>query len=255
MPRPTRKPKKFNPKDVETNTVNGPVMSTPVHPKQHDTTNAFASPGLSPIQYEADSTIHDDDDDTRNLTKTNDFGFGRVRGVKKTVFPIHTDSDIDEKADDDADGDDDSVEYESDEDLYGSRPAKLGQNQSSVHGDSPSPRQHQPKPKKPVRKLRTSELLPLLPTRRKRKPTRSSKIPSLDTSDMEPEASVPVKRKPAKRREVDKENDVPEELQIEIGSDEERQIEERRKMIKAKFAEVDRWEMAFETVDVSFSSQ
>lgn len=255
MPRPARKPKKFKSMNSESNVSDAPVMSTPVHPKQRGTTNSFASPGLSPIQYEIDSATHNDNS-ARSPTESNDFGFGRVKGVKKAVFPIHSDSDIDEEANDiDTDLDEDFEKQEDDEDLYGSPPAELEKIQTSVHEDSSVPRPPRSKPSKSARNPRTSELLPLLPMRRKRKPSYPQKIPSLDSSDSESETNVPIKKKPIRRREVDKENDVPKELQEEVDSEGERHREERRKMIKAKFAEVDRWEMAFETVDVSFSSQ
>jgi hypothetical protein len=54
---------------------------------------------------------------------------------------------------------------------------------------------------------------------------------------------------------MDKENAIPDESAGETDSEEERARVERRKVVKKTFAEVDQWEMAFETVDLSFSSQ
>jgi phage gp16-like protein len=75
-------------------------------------------------------------------------------------------------------------------------------------------------------------------------------MPAQCTSDDDSEVDRVTKRRGKKRRVVDKENDVPEET-----SEEESEVVERRKIVKLKFAEIDQWEMAFESVDLSFSSQ
>jgi hypothetical protein len=248
MPRPTRKPKRFNPSNTQSNLADAPVISTPLHSKQ-STTNPqpLASPELSPIQRENEFTIYADENKS-TIPEQDHFGFGRVKGVKKAFVPIQIDSD-------DADDDDVSLKDEDDdEDIYGEPyvpPTTTEAEEPSKREDS-SPLRPTPK-KKSVSKLRTSQLLPLLPTRRKRQPPRpQKKQPSLNTSDNKPD--VPGKSKSVNKRRVvmDKEND---ELEEEIDSEEERQIEERRSIVKKKFAEVDNWEMAFETVDLSFSSQ
>ena len=253
MPRPTRKPKRFNPSNAESNPNDAPAISTPLHPKQ-STTNPppLASPELSPIQRDDEFTIYADENKS-TIPEQDHFGFGRVKGVKKTFVPIQIDSDdADDDLDDENDVDDGSVKDEDDdEDIYGEpyvAPTPTEAEEPSKREDS-SPVRPTPK-KKSISRLRTSQLLPLLPTRRKRQPQRSQKKqPSPDCSDAE--LDVPIKSKSAKKRRVaDKENEGPEE----IDSEEERQIEERRKIVK-KFAEVDNWEMAFETVDLSFSSQ
>ena len=63
MPRPTRKPKRFNPSNAESNPTDAPVISTPLYSKQ-STTNPplLASPELSPIQHEKEFTIYADKD-------------------------------------------------------------------------------------------------------------------------------------------------------------------------------------------------
>jgi hypothetical protein len=253
MPRPTRKPKRFNPSNAESNPSDAPVISTPLHPKQ-STTNPppLASPELSPIQRDNEFTIYGDENKS-TIPEQDHFGFGRVKGVKKTFVPIQIDSDdADDDLDDENDVEDGSVKDEDDdEDIYGEpyvAPTPTEAEESSKQEDS-SPVLPTPK-KKSISRLRTSQLLPLLPTRRKRQPPRpQKKQPPHDCSDTE--LDVPIKSKSVKkRRVVDKENEGPEE----IDSEEERQIEERRKIVK-KFAEVDNWEMAFETVDLSFSSQ
>ena len=252
MPRPTRKPKRFNPSNAESNPTDAPVISTPLHSKQ-STTNPplLASPELSPIQREKEFTIYADKDKS-NIPEQDSFGFGRVKGVKKTFVPIQIDSD---DAGDDGNLEDDvSLKDEEDEeDIYGEQyvPRTATEAEEPHEREDSSPVRPMPK-KKSISKLRTSQLLPLLPTRRKRQPTRLQKNQrSLDTPDTKPD--VPRKSKSLKKRHVvDKENDESEE---EIDSEEERQIEDRRKIVKKKFAEVDNWEMAFEIVDLSFSSQ
>ena len=252
MPRPTRKPKRFNPSNTQSNSADAPVISTPLHSKQ-STTNPppLASPELSPIQRENEFTIYADENKS-TIPEQDHFGFGRVKGVKKTFVPAQIDSD--DADDDDKLEDDVSVKDEDDdEDIYGEPyvPPITTEAKESFKREDSSPLHPTPK-KKSVSKLRTSQLLPLLPTRRKRQPPRpQKKQPSLNTPDAEPD--VTGKSKSVKKRRVaDKEND---ELEEEIDSEEERQIEERRSIVKKKFAEVDNWEMAFETVDLSFSSQ
>ena len=254
MPRPTRKPKRFNRSNTESNPTDAPVISTPLHSKQ-STTNPppLASPELSPIQRENEFTIYVDENKS-TIPEQDHFGFGRVKGVKKTFVSIQIDSDDGDDGGDEHLEDDLSVkEEDDDEDIYGEPyipPTTTEAVEPSKYEDS-SPVRPTPK-KKSISKLRTSQLLPLLPTRRKRQPPRPQKKQSSHDSSGA-ELDVPIKSKSVKKRRVaDKENDGPEE---EIDSEEERQIEERRKIVKKKFAEVDNWEMAFETVDLSFSSQ
>ena len=258
MPRPTRKPKRFNPAQLEGNTAEeAPVVSTPLHSNQ-STTNPPpppASPDLSPIQRESNFAIYDD-----TIPESDEFGFLKVKGIKKTIVPIQIDSDVDDEADDEIDAEDEvvSLKQEDDEDIYGEQIVVRTTN--SEEGDiiqSPpvEPRTQPHAQKKPIRNLRTSQLLPLLPARRKRHGQKKV-VASLDTSDNDDD-DVDVKSKShgKKRRVVDKENDVPEGRVEDIDSEEERAMEERRDIVKRKFAEVDQWEMAFETVDLSFSSQ
>ena len=154
-------------------------------------------------------------------------------------MPVESDSDHD------IDDNQPSEAEEDAEDLYGD-PEGIGDRQSSP----PRPPSPVPKLKKPIRQqTRTSELLPLLPARKKRSPTRhQKKMPA--HSDDDSEVDPVTKSRGKKRRVVDKENDVPEET-----SEEESEVVERRKIVKLKFAEIDLWEMAFESVDLSFSSQ
>ena len=99
-------------------------------------------------------------------------------------------------------------------------------------------------PGKPSCTVRTSELLTLLPERHARPHTisksraRTAKSRK-GTVDNEEAAST------------DKENDVYEEED----SEEMREREKRRKVVRKKFKEVDNWELEFESVDLSFSSQ
>jgi hypothetical protein len=245
MPRPVRKPKRFIAAQTQKETL---VVSTPLHPKH--ATAEFASPELSPIQRDTDFTIYQDQDD--NGPESDGFGFSRVKGIKKSISTKQPVSDIDDDApiDDDVDDEED--------DIYGvqpTRPVDVNDPPSTANIPS-SPPAPQPKPKKPVRQLRTSQLLSLLPTRRKRPQRQSKKMSTLNTSDAESDTEIPVKSKSSKkRRVVDKENAVPDESAGETDSEEERAREERRKVVKKTFAEVDQWEMAFETVDLSFSSQ
>lgn len=242
MPRPTRKPKRFNPSTSETNIVDAPVASTPLQAKQ-STTNPPppASPNLSPIQRETEFHIFNDE------SNIDQFGFSKVKGVKKPIVPIEIDSDDDN---DEIEAlDPVSVKREDDdEDIYGEQ---IVPTKKDVIQPSPLPPTPQ---KKIINKLRTSQLLPLLPTRRKRQVKKKSVV-SLDASDDE-NGRIKVKSGKKKRvAVVDKENDVPKPNIAEVDSEEEKEMEERRNIVKQKFAEVDQWEMAFETVDLSFSSQ
>jgi hypothetical protein len=93
--------------------------------------------------------------------------------------------------------------------------------------------------KKPIRAVRTSQLLTLLPERHTRDPTKSKSRSKTSKS-----------RKATTDAEADKENEVYEE-----DSEEEREREKRRKVAMRKFKEVDQWELEFESVDVSFCSE
>jgi hypothetical protein len=258
MPRPTRKPKRFNAQvQLPSEEVVAPVASTPVHQRQ--STTGMASPGLSPITRENDFTIYDDENDPQS----DEFGFSKVKGIRKPIKTAHIDSDMEESLEDDENDIDDNPAEEDEEDLYGlplPSTTKADKTRNSVNVDS-SPALLpviQPKPKKQARKLRTSELLPLLPARRKRQQSTNirKKMASINTSELESDSDIPVKIKSVKRRRVavaDKENDGP--VSSDDDEAEDSGVEERRKVVKAQFAKVDQWEMAFETVDLSFSSQ
>src|ERR1700737_4549895 len=176
MPRPLRKPKRFNPsKSQVSSTV---VVSTPIHPNRP--TSAFASPGLSPIQNENDFAIYHDK--AGNGPELDEFGISRVNGIKRPITRKQTNSEIDE----DLPTDDDLPADDEEEDIYGepAYPTDMNEPPSTADIESPSTPAPHPKPKKPIRHLRTSELLSLLPTRRKRIPHRpSKKMSSLNTSD------------------------------------------------------------------------
>ena len=258
MPRPARKPKRFNAQpQLPSDEVVAPVASTPVHQRQ--STTGIASPGLSPIVRENDFTIYDDETDPQS----DEFGFSKVKGIRKPIKSTHIHSDIEENLEDDENDVDDNPAEEDEEDLYGlplPSTTKGNVTRESVNVEpSPAPVQiTQPKPKKLVRKLRTSELLPLLPARRKRQQSSNirKKMAAINTSEPESDSEVPVKRKSVKRRRVavaDKENDGP--VSSDDDEAEDSGVEERRKVVKAQFAKVDQWEMVFETVDLSFSSQ
>jgi hypothetical protein len=242
MPRPPRKPKRFDPPQTRNIPNDAPVASTPLYPKQ-STTGILASPGLSPIKPESEFSIKQDP------PGSDEFGFSRVKGVKKCIPTIHLDVNIDEE-------DNDVVDYDSDDEvIYGEQlPIQQEIQMSNISNSSPSP-PLPPQPKKIINTLRTSELLHLLPARKKRHTSRpQKKVVAINTSDMESDEE-PFKLKGKKRRVSDKENDVPDKLEREIDSEEELKMEKRKQVIKSKFAEVDKWEMAFESVDVSFSSQ
>jgi hypothetical protein len=257
MPRPARKPKRFNAQpQLPSEEVVAPVASTPVHQRQ--STTGLASPGLSPIVRENDFTIYDETD-----PQSDEFGFSKVKGIRKPIKSNHINSDIEESLEEDENDVDDNLAEEDEEDLYGLPLPSMTKGNVTRDSDnvepSPAPVQiTQPKPKKPVRKLRTSELLPLLPARRKRQQTSNirEKMAAINTSEPESDSDVPVKRKPVKKRRVavaDKENDGP--VSSDDDEAEDSGVEERRKVVKAQFAKVDQWEMVFETVDLSFSSQ
>jgi hypothetical protein len=256
MPRPARKPKRFNPQpQLPSEEVIAPVASTPV--RQRQSTTGIASPGLSPIQRENNFTIYEDENDP----ESDGFGFSKVKGIKKLVNSPHIESEVEESLEED-DHDIDDNPPEDDEDIYGiplPSTTKQDQGGDSINVESspmPAP-VVQAKPKKQARKLRTSQLLPLLPARRKRQQSSNSrkKMASINTSEPESDSDIPVKMsKPVKRRRVaDKENDGPMPSDEEDAEDS--GVVERRKIVKEKFAKVDEWEMAFETVDLSFSSQ
>ena len=241
MPRPTRKPKKLASLRSQIEPALAPVMSTPVH-TAHLSGNPPESPNLTPIPDNANFPIYEHE----TVPVQDEFGFSQVRGIKKNVvaMPVVSDSD------DDIDDNQPRKAEEEDEELYG-----VPRNQQRTESPLSSPARPQApvaRPKKPTRPPRTSELLPLLPVRKKRYPARDQqkKMPALRTSDIDSEDDTAAKDGGKKRRVADKENDAPEET-----SEEEAEVVGRRKIVKQKFAEIDRWEMAFETVDLSFSSQ
>ena len=256
MPRPARKPRKFFPSQPKTDDANLPAASAqsqseqPVAPSDHHLVRE-----LSP---KTDFTIYNDI--SNNDEESDEFGFGKVKGVKKVVVPLEIDSDVDDEDNNSVSDDDHAVKQEDDEDLYGTPYVSyIKDSEIKEPGDGKPTSQPAPEPrlKKKVRKLRTSELLPLLPTRRRRQPIRpQKKVPALNTSDAESDDDGPVKSKSFKKRQVvDKENDESKLVEDDLDSEEERQMEKRRKAVKEKFAEVDRWDLAFEAVDLSFSSQ
>jgi hypothetical protein len=243
MPRPLRKPKKFASATSQNETAAAPIVSTPVR-HAHSNTSRLLSPNLSPIPDTANFPIFQDE----SVPLHDEFGFSRVRGIKKTVIAMPTEFDSDADIDDNQPSKEDDV----DEDLYGVPP------DPAAREDRPSPpsmpQSPKPRPKKAIRHPRTSELLCLLPTRKKRRPTQPQRkqrkqLRTLATSDVNSDDDTTRKRY-GKTDAVDKENDAPEE-----SSETEPEIVERRTIVKQKFAEIDRWEMAFESVDLSFSSQ
>lgn len=97
-------------------------------------------------------------------------------------------------------------------------------------------RPHQEKP------VRTSELLTLLPERHTRHQTKSKSRSKTSKSQKGGAAGESTS--------AEKENDV-----YEGDSEEEMARDKRRKVAIKKFAEVDKWELQFEDIDLSFSSQ
>jgi len=240
MPRPSRKPKKLAALDHPNEDFTASIVSTNVDPT-HSAANPPLSPNLKPIDDNVNFPIYEEED----VSLQDEFGFSQVRGIKKSVISIPIESDSD------GDVDDNQPSKEEAEDLYGVTPDPEGtEDRQSSPPRPPSP---VPKLRKPIRQpLRTSELLPLLPARKKRYQTRrqQKKMPALCTSDGDSKVDATMKNRGKKRRVVDKENDAPEE-----SSEEESEVVERRKIVKLKFAEIDLWEIAFENVDLSFSSQ
>jgi len=246
MPRPARRPKRFKQtqKQIheEEHVVDVPVASTPVHTNQIAPWLTSPGGGLSPIQQKDTFSISKDAD-----VDPDEFGFHVLRGVTR---PITTRAESDQEQ-----MPEESSVGEIEEDIYGT--AEPCMKPSPSLDNTPSPPRITPSLKS-RRNLRTSELLPLLPARRKRRhpPQQQRKMPNIDTSDTDSDAGMPPKSKfvGRKRRPVeDKENVLPVESDREPA--EEPDVLERRKAVRAKFVEVDKWEMAFETVDLSFSSQ
>jgi len=251
MPRPARKPKKFkqSEKTGQKQSVTIPVTSTPLSTKPaNDGLVSPAPAALSAIQPEEEIAIYQDPEND-----SDEFGFHTVKGIKKQIATIY-DSDNDESVI--AQPTDSYPADDEEEDIYGTQ--ELQADGQSVDNIASSPPQVvRPPSPKAVKKLRTSELLPLLPSRRKRhQPPRQRKnlMPKLDTSDLDSDNDIPEKAKVMKKRRLpvaDKENNAPDDVEVE----EDLEVEERRRVVKAKFAEVDDWDLAFETVDLSFSSQ
>jgi hypothetical protein len=268
MPRPKRKPKPFK-RHPTPSSPRQPVSVAP-HPEP--------APPDPPRSTEQSPMPRDSGEDHAVVVEHSDFGFNAVRGIKRTVISIPADSDPEHeepvhtvREPVDVDEAKVPVKQVSDEDIYGDRTTPFDHTSSlSTLSPVPTPRPSSPLKKPPLRTLRTSDLLHFLPTRRKRSskhPTKSRKPVTLGSSEDESEADngeageQPAPRRRAKRApkggrvcaslEEDKENDDP-------GSEmeEEREGEGRwRDTVKSKFAEIDRWEMDFESVDLSFSSQ
>jgi len=255
MPRPKRKPKKFKTQSPANAPRETPVSSGPLP----DPATYESPPSNEPIPLADDDAINPKIHD-RVMKEYNDFGFSAVRGIKRTVVPVHADSNINEEPDpiNQVDGEQENIPpakpEESGGDIYGVDAASSPSSLSPVPTPSPSPK------RKPVRKLRTSELMHLLPRRRKKvgksAPPRQPLVPSLDSSGDESEQQVPPPRAKCKRAAKknrgavvveDKENTIP--VQDDGSS------EERWNAVKSEFAEIDKWEMDFEAVDLSFSSQ
>jgi hypothetical protein len=245
MPRPVRKAKKFQGKEKEqtkTDRMDSPVMSTPLPTRQ--CVNAPASPALSAIQPEEIAVYQDPE------TDSDEFGFHTVKGIKKPIpvpsRPKHTDSAAESQPD--------SYPADDEEDIHGKPlPSKELSPDEKL---SSQPKTVPIQPIKPVKKPRTSELLALLPARRKRHqpPRQRKQTANRNTSEIDAGTEVPAKPKLPKKRHVptaDKENDEPSNDEIEWDSE----TLQRRQVVTAKFAEVDEWDLAYETVDVSFSSQ
>ena len=242
MPRPLRKPKKLATLNAQGVTASAPVISTPVH-ETNSITTRLLSPNLSPIQDAVNFPIFEDE----SVPLHDEFGFSQVRGIKKAVVSMPLDSDSGDDIDDNQPSKGDDVE--NDEDLYGVPPDPAAT--ECPPSTPPAPIQTPKRqPKKRTRRPRTSELLCLLPARKKRNTTRPQrKQLATANSDADKDDDAAVKNGP-KKGGLDKENDTPEE-----SSETEFEVVERRAIVKHKFAEIDQWEMAFETVDLSFSSQ
>ena len=242
MPRPLRKPKKFASATSQNETAAVPIVSTPVH-HPHSNTSRLLSPNLSPIPDTANFPIFQDE----SVPLHDEFGFSRVRGIKKSVTAMPTEFDSDVDIDDNQPSKEDDV----DEDLYEVPPDPATEDRPSPPAILQSPK---PQSKKAIRHPRTSELLCLLPTRKKRCPNQPQRkqrkqLRTFGTSDVNSDDDTTRKNR-GKTDVVDKENDAPEESSgTNLG------LSERRAIVKQKFAEIDRWEMAFESVDLSFSSQ
>jgi hypothetical protein len=230
MPRPARKPKTFksNEKVVEEETV-APVASTPLH-RSRVVVPGLASAGVSPIRAGDTISVYEGEGEDEELS------------VFPTKFPP-LESRIAERP-----------ASKSEEDIYG----EAAPRSESSPTTAPAIPVAQPLTSStPARKLRTSELLRALPSRRKRHqpPRKQKNTREINTSEVDSESDSPPKPKPGRRRRCvpveDKENANPK--QAESGS-EDPEILERRETVKAKFAEVDQWDLAYETVDLSFSS-
>jgi hypothetical protein len=223
MPRPKRKLKKFTPKPPAQEDLQ-PIPSPPL---LDDVPPNPPSDSLDVTSIPA----HEESPPTEILP-INDFGFSQVRGIKRTIISIPSDSDVDQLPPPD------DPQNDSDEDTPVKReypPSDAASSSTLSACPTPSPK------KRAVPKVRTSELIHRLPIRRKR-------IADPPSSDED----VPVRRakgKSGKKRPVaveDKENEGP----SDGGDGKEWAVE-----VKGRFAEIDRWEMEFESVDLSFSSQ
>lgn len=245
MPRPVRKPKQLS--SLQASIGNATADVGPGCVKAVNPTN--------PIHANRDSMISQDT--ASNNQGSNRFGFTRPKGVGKATIPVAIDPDGD--GEDKVLSDHNSVD-ENYEDLYQPSIISISREsnrQNPIDVGCSLISAPQSPPKKEIRRLRTSDLLPLLPARRKRRPIRGRKeMPSVNTSDAESEDDGPVKSKHDKKlRVTDKENDQPKAVVDDINSEKERQIAEQRKTVKARFAEIDKWDLTFETIDLSFSSQ
>ena len=256
MPRPKRKPKKFKTQSPANAPRETPVSSGPLP----DPATYESPPSNEPIPLADDDAINPKIHD-RVMKEYNDFGFSAVRGIKRTVVPVHADSNINEEPDpiNQVDSEQENIPPTKPEerggDIYGVDATSSSSSLSPVPTPSPPPK------RKPVRKLRTSELMDLLPRRRKTldksAPPRQPLVPSLDSSDDDGEHQVPPPPR-AKGKKVAKKNCravAVEDKENSIPVQDDGSSEERWNVVKGKFAEIDRWEMDFEVVDLSFSSQ
>jgi hypothetical protein len=225
MPRPKRKPKKFTSKAPPQEDH----QQIPSPPFPNDTP---PNPPSDPLNVT--SRPNDEESPPSETVPINDFGFSQVRGVKRAIIPIPSDSDVDQLPIlDDPQND----SYEDTPVTYEHPP--LDAASSSTLSACPTP---SPSPKRQsVPKVRTSELIHRLPIRRKR-------VANAPSSN-EDSPRRPAKGRSGKKRQVgveDKENE---------GPSDEGDGKEWAPEVKGRFAEIDRWEMEFESVDLSFSSQ
>ena len=203
MPRPARRAKRVNTNSTKDNPT---VSSNATVPPSNDTTSLPQTTGIGSIGAGPDNVSNngDNSDDVEdNILK--DIG----NQLLSSNDQLYTDT--------------------NDESDHNFNPSQTNPPETKL----PNTR------KKPIRAVRTSQLLTLLPERHARDPTKSKSRSKTSKS-----------RKATTDVEEDKENEVYEE-----DSEEEREREKRRKVAMRKFKEVDQWELEFESVDVSFCSE